>query len=104
MIMPAKNLLFLLAQCIFEFNTFLVLLQSSSHLETPQYEPPFPHIMSQHTAEIEVESWIDIVRQKVSALRFGSVQIIVHEGRVTQVESTEKTRLPSEPLAAPARK
>lgn len=73
-------------------------------MDTPQYEPPFPHNMSQQTAEIEVESWIDIVRQKVSALRFGSVQIIVHEGRVTQVESTEKTRLPSEPLAAPARK
>ncbi len=50
--------------------------------------------MSQPTAEIETESWIEIVRQKVAALRFGSVQIIVHEGRVTQVESTEKTRLP----------
>ena len=44
--------------------------------------------------------WIDIVRRKVEAMRFGSVQIIVHEGRVTQVESTEKTRLPvdSSPL------
>ena len=47
---------------------------------------------------------IDIVKQKVSALRFGSVQIIVHEGRVTQVESTEKTRLASEPPVTPARK
>ncbi|HEY1048527.1 MAG TPA: YezD family protein [Prosthecobacter sp.] len=50
--------------------------------------------MSQHTAETETDSWIDIVRQKVAAMRFGSVQLIVHEGRVTQVESTEKTRLP----------
>ena len=40
------------------------------------------------------ESWLDIVRQKVETMRFGSVQIVVHEGRVTQVESTEKTRLP----------
>ena len=40
------------------------------------------------------EAWLDIVRQKVEAMRFGSVQIVVHEGRVTQVESTEKTRLP----------
>ena len=39
-------------------------------------------------------AWLEIVRQKVSAMRFGSVQIVVHEGRVTQVESTEKTRLP----------
>jgi hypothetical protein len=40
--------------------------------------------------------WLEIVRQKVEAMRFGSVQIIVHEGRVTQVESTEKTRLPGD--------
>ena len=42
------------------------------------------------------DAWIDIVRQKVAAMRFGSVQIIVHEGRVTQVESTEKTRFTGE--------
>ena len=40
------------------------------------------------------EVWLEIVKHKVEAMRFGSVQIIVHEGRVTQVESTEKTRLP----------
>jgi len=45
--------------------------------------------------------WIEIVRHKVEAMRFGSVQIIVHEGRVTQVESTEKTRLPGEPATQP---
>jgi hypothetical protein len=39
--------------------------------------------------------WLDVVRRKVEDLRFGSVQIIVHEGRVTQVESLEKTRFPS---------
>lgn len=39
------------------------------------------------------DSWLQIVKGKVEAMRFGSVQIIVHEGRVTQVESTEKTRL-----------
>lgn len=52
------------------------------------------------------EAWLEIVRQKVSAMRFGSVQIIVHEGRVTQVESTEKTRLPGEtaPSAAATRR
>lgn len=38
------------------------------------------------------EAWLGIVRTKVSRLRFGSVQITVHEGRVTQVESLEKTR------------
>lgn len=59
--------------------------------------------MAQQNVDIEVESWIDIVRRKISTLRFGSVQVIVHEGRVTQVESTEKTRLSAEPaLTRPA--
>lgn len=49
--------------------------------------------------EPTTESWLDIVRQRVEAMRFGSVQIVVHEGRVTQVESTEKTRIPdAEPM------
>lgn len=42
------------------------------------------------------EDWIEIVRRKVAGIRFGSVQITVHDGRVTQVESTEKTRISSE--------
>ena len=36
--------------------------------------------------------WLEIVRENVANLRFGSVQITVHNGRVTQVESIEKTR------------
>lgn len=50
--------------------------------------------------ESDAAAWIEIVKQKVAAMRFGSVQIIVHEGRVTQVESTEKTRLPGDAPAA----
>lgn len=45
--------------------------------------------------------WLEIVRDKVEGLRYGSVQIVVHEGRVTQVESTEKTRF-TESAASPA--
>ena len=43
--------------------------------------------------------WLEVVLSKVAGIRFGSVQIIVHEGRVTQVESVEKTRI--DPTAAP---
>ena len=39
-----------------------------------------------------VESWLGVVRRNVGAIRYGSVQITVHEGRVTQVEAVEKTR------------
>ena len=49
--------------------------------------------MSETTDDITAESWLEVVRRKVAAIRFGSVQITVHEGRVTQVESLEKTRI-----------
>ena len=42
------------------------------------------------------EPWVEIIRRKVGAMRFGSVQLTIHDGRVTQVEATEKTRLPAE--------
>lgn len=44
------------------------------------------------TPELTSADWIEVVIQKVSSLRFGSVQITVHDGKVTQVESVEKTR------------
>ena len=37
--------------------------------------------------------WLEVVRQKVEGLRFGIVQIVVHDAKVTQIERTEKTRL-----------
>jgi hypothetical protein len=36
--------------------------------------------------------WLEVVRKNAANLRFGSIQITVHDGRVTQVESIEKTR------------
>ena len=34
-----------------------------------------------------------IVRKQVKSLRYGIVQIVVHENRVVQIERTEKVRL-----------
>lgn len=44
--------------------------------------------------------WISLVREKVEGLRYGVVQLVVHDGRVTQIERTEKTRLPANPRDA----
>jgi hypothetical protein len=38
-------------------------------------------------------NWLALVQQLVRSLRYGVVQIVVHDGRVTQVEKTEKVRL-----------
>lgn len=38
-------------------------------------------------------AWLRWLLPKLQSLRFGSVHLVVHEGRVTQVELTERTRL-----------
>lgn len=37
--------------------------------------------------------WLKIVREHVSSLRFGVVEIVVHDSRVVQIEKTERVRL-----------
>ncbi len=37
--------------------------------------------------------WLDLVREQVTSLKFGTVQITVHESRVVQVERHEKLRI-----------
>jgi hypothetical protein len=32
-----------------------------------------------------------LVRERVEGLRFGVVQLVIHDGRVTQIERTERT-------------
>jgi len=38
-------------------------------------------------------AWLDIVRRQVGSLRFGIVQIVVHDSEVTQIDKTERVRL-----------
>jgi hypothetical protein len=38
-------------------------------------------------------NWLEVVRQQVGSLRYGVVQIIVHDSQVTQIEKTERVRL-----------
>jgi hypothetical protein len=40
--------------------------------------------------------WLGIVLKQIESLRFGVVQIVVHENRVVQIEKTEKVRLDKE--------
>ncbi|MDB6095283.1 MAG: hypothetical protein JWM32_2845 [Verrucomicrobia bacterium] len=58
-----------------------------------------PNSIEPVSAPNSTPDWIALVREKVESLRFGVVQLVVHEGRVTQIERTEKTRLPGPPDA-----
>jgi hypothetical protein len=50
--------------------------------------PSFP----QPAIKTDGESWQEVVSRQVEGLKFGSVQITVHEGRVVQVETSVKIR------------
>jgi hypothetical protein len=36
--------------------------------------------------------WLSVVSDKVKSMRYGVVQIVVHDSRVVQIERTERTR------------
>lgn len=43
-------------------------------------------------------AWVQVVTEKVASLRYGVVQVTVHDGKVVQIERTERTRFdPSHP-------
>ena len=48
------------------------------------------------TKDQEEPRWIEVVRESVGEMRFGTIQIVVHDGRVTQVDATRRTRLTAE--------
>jgi hypothetical protein len=50
-------------------------------------------------ASFDRNSVYERIARVVSELRFGTVEITIHDGRVVQIERTEKIRLPNEPFA-----
>lgn len=43
------------------------------------------------------------VLRAIRAVRFGAVEVTIHESRIVQVERTEKVRLPQKPAEAERR-
>lgn len=41
----------------------------------------------------ENTSWLKIVEEHVQSLRYGVVEIVVHDSQVTQIQKTERVRL-----------
>lgn len=39
------------------------------------------------------QNWVEVTREKLGGLRYGQILLTVHDGRVVQIERTEKTRL-----------
>jgi hypothetical protein len=62
----------------------------SAHRNTGSLESadPVDRIAVEEQAE-----WLEALAPGVASLRFGVIQLVVHEGRVVQMERTEKVRL-----------
>lgn len=54
-------------------------------METLISEPP------RHPAATEPQ-WVQVVKDQVSTLQYGVVQIVVHDSHVIQIEKTERLR------------
>jgi len=49
-------------------------------------------------------NWIEVIKEKLGGLRYGQILLTVHDGRIVQIERTEKTRLePSSLRTQPTR-
>lgn len=45
----------------------------------------------------EKEYWLKQIELCLEELEFGSIQIVVHDGRIVQIERTERKRFDAEP-------
>ena len=49
--------------------------------------------------DAQMDDWLNLVAKQAGSLRFGTIQIVVHDSKVVQVERTEKFRLENQPPA-----
>jgi len=54
---------------------------------------PATQTMKKTDSAQSATAWQEIVREQIESLRFGTLQITVHEGRVTRIDRTEKIRI-----------
>jgi hypothetical protein len=45
--------------------------------------------------------WLERIRESLAGIRYGSVQIVIHDGKVVQIERTEKKRFDGEGQSRP---
>ena len=45
------------------------------------------------TAAAAESDWLKLLQRQVGSLRYGIVQVVVHDGQVVQIDKTERVRL-----------
>jgi len=70
----------------------IVIMPSSTTLRrapAPSSDSEAPESFSEPVA---TAPWLAVVAEKVKAIRYGVVQIVIHDSKVVQIERTERTR------------
>lgn len=50
-----------------------------------------------------VPEWLELVEKHIASIRFGTVQLTIHDSKVVQIETTEKVRLDKPTTTKPVR-
>lgn len=53
---------------------------------------PFPESMKTQDSHSPVQPVLDAVSEAIGRLRFGTVQLVIHEGKVVQLDVTDRIR------------
>lgn len=63
-------------------------------MSTPDHpDTPPPQSADAQTSAHHIEESLASVREALTGLRYGNVSLTIHEGRVVQIDVTEKRRL-----------
>ena len=75
------------------FKSFYLVLITTRTVAIKHYKNMSAVTINSVGGADEKPDWLEVVRQQVGSLRFGVVQIVVHDSQVTQIEKTERVRL-----------
>jgi hypothetical protein len=67
-------------------------MSHSTHLRRHALPPDLAEPEPLHIPAAAAAPWLSLVAEKVKAIRYGVVQVVVHDGKVVQIERTERTR------------
>jgi hypothetical protein len=74
-------------------------MPSQTSLRRTPAAQPENEVSDPFTETASVAPWLTIVADKVKSIRYGVVQIVVHDSKVVQIERTDRTRFEVPPAA-----
>ena len=74
-------------------------MPTATSLRRTPVSQPDSEVADTFSDSTTVAPWLSVVAEKVKTIRYGVVQIVVHDSKVVQIERTERTRFEVPPAA-----